>query len=210
MARPRAPFAFPCVFRDKNLPPSSYLEIEKSQKIEKKSFFQKRNIEMSKKTRSVSVGRPWSLDIERATTKNRLWRKVVFTGKHLQVVLMSVPPRQELGWEKHGRPKPTDQFFRVDADEASHGLLQMGKRKGQVDYEVELYDGMSAVVPGGYWHNVINTSRRHRLTFYTIYAPPHHAPNTIDRSHSDELRRERRDRKKKSHGGRRHRGRSRK
>ena len=69
----------------------------------------------------------WSTDIEDATIKNRFWRKVVHTSKNLQVVLMSVPPRQELGWEKHGRPKPTDQFFRV---ERGRGVLQVGREKG--------------------------------------------------------------------------------
>jgi mannose-6-phosphate isomerase-like protein (cupin superfamily) len=139
----------------------------------------------------------WSADIENDTINNKLWRKVVETGKHLQVVLMSVPPEQELGWERHGRPKPTDQFFRVDSPQG-HGVLQVGRKMGQVDDEIDLHDGIAAVVPGGMWHNVINDSRHHRLNFYTVYAPPHHPRDRVDRTKSDELRRERRRKKSRA------------
>lgn len=55
----------------------------------------------------------WSTNIEEDTVKNKKWRKVIYTGKHIQVVLMSVPPGEELGWEIHDDPE-TDQFFRVE------------------------------------------------------------------------------------------------
>jgi len=109
----------------------------------------------------------------------------------LQVVLMSVPSRQELGWERHSK---TDQFFRVDSDPKSRGLIQLGHRRRRkngnmemvVDEEIDLYDGVAVVVPAGRWHNVINESGKYRLNFYTIYAPPHHAANRVDRTKADE------------------------
>jgi mannose-6-phosphate isomerase-like protein (cupin superfamily) len=148
------------------------------------------NLDLKKEIDAEMV---WSENIEKATIENRFWRKVLHTSRSLQVVLMSVPVRQELGWEKHGGRESTDQFFRV---EQGRGVLQVGRKKGQVDEEIDLYDGVAAVVPGGKWHNVINESSRRRLNFYTIYAPPHHPRDRLDRTKSDESRRERKKRKK--------------
>jgi mannose-6-phosphate isomerase-like protein (cupin superfamily) len=137
---------------------------------------------MSSHLSSVGYLTAWGVDIEHETRTNRFWRRVIYTGKHLQVVLMSVPPMEDLGWERH---RDTDQFFRVDSPKAT-GAVLMGRKKGQVDKVVLLHDGSAAVVPAGYWHNVINTSESQPLNFYTIYSPPHHPPNRLQRTKQDE------------------------
>lgn len=128
----------------------------------------------------------WSTNIEEDTVKNKKWRKVIYTGKHLQVVLMSVPPGEELGWEIHDDPE-TDQFFRV---EKGRGEVLVERKDGSVKV-ANVKDGWSAVVPGGFYHNVVNLSKTNSLNFYTIYAPPHHPKGTMDRTKEDEKRRER-------------------
>jgi len=123
----------------------------------------------------------WTTDIEKATIKNKNWRKVIFTTPLMQVVLMSVPPKQELGWEKHPH---TVQFFRI---EAGHGVLST--RRGKKVTSTRLKNGTAAVVPKGLFHNVRNTSDQEPLQLYTIYTPAHHPPGTIDRTHADEIKR---------------------
>jgi mannose-6-phosphate isomerase-like protein (cupin superfamily) len=126
----------------------------------------------------------WSIDIENATLRNKFWRKVIFTGPHLQIVLMNIPPSQSLGWEKHS---DSDQFFRV---ESGIGALQTGTKAKKTEQKHLLKDGVASVVPVGVWHNIRNTSRTRPLQLYTIYSPPHHADKTSDRTHADEVKRE--------------------
>lgn len=127
----------------------------------------------------------FSTDIEKDTLKNKWWRKVISTTKHMQVVLMSVPPEEELGWEKH---HDTDQFFRI---EGGKGLLHTKTTMKSNDIvTTHLRDGISAVVPEGLYHNVVNTSKTKHLKLYSIYSPPHHPHLTIDRTHKDEIVRE--------------------
>lgn len=128
----------------------------------------------------------WSTNIEKDTLKNKDWRQVIYTGKHLQVVLMSVPPGEELGWEMHKNPD-TDQFFRV---EQGKGEILMTKSKDGKAKVFPIEDGWSTVVPGGVYHNVINLSQTKPLKFYTIYAPPHHPSKTVDHTKEDEKKRE--------------------
>lgn len=101
-------------------------------------------------------------DIERQTLDNTNFRHVVYTGKHMQLVLMSIAPGDDIGLETH---HDNDQFFRIESG------------KGQViidGNEYEISDGSAIVVPAGAQHNVINTSHSDALQLYTIYAPPHH------------------------------------
>ena len=125
----------------------------------------------------------WVEDIESATLKNKFWRDVLFTSDNLQVVVMSVPPKQSLGWEMH---RKSDQFFRI---EGGKGLFQIGEKEGgkvSPTQEALLEDGMVTVIPHGTWHNVTNTSSRSNLKFYAIYGPPHHRPGTRDTTHRAE------------------------
>lgn len=101
-------------------------------------------------------------NIEKDTEQNTNFRKVLYTGKNSQLVLMSLLPGEDIGSEIH---KENDQFFRFEAGEGE--VVIDGTR-----YDVA--DGDAVVVPAGAEHNVINTSSRKALQFYTIYSPAHH------------------------------------
>jgi mannose-6-phosphate isomerase-like protein (cupin superfamily) len=100
-------------------------------------------------------------DIEKDTIENDLFRKVLYTGKHLQLVLMSLKPGENIGMEHH----EADQFFRFD--EGIGEAIINGNR-----YDIK--DGDSIFVPGGAEHDIINTSDSEDLKLYTLYGPPNH------------------------------------
>lgn len=101
-------------------------------------------------------------NIEQATLTNNSFRKVVYTGKHAQLVLMSLRPGEEIGMEVH---ETTDQFFRF---EAGQGVVSIDGNEHPV------MDGSGVIIPAGARHNVANTSADMYLKFYTIYSPSHH------------------------------------
>jgi len=104
----------------------------------------------------------YTTNIEKDTLKNDNFRKVLYTGKHSQLVLMSLKPKQEIGMEVH---KDNDQFFR----------FERGIGKCIIDgNEYALSDGTVIIVPAGAEHNVINISETEDLKLYTIYSPAHH------------------------------------
>lgn len=111
--------------------------------------------------------RGYSANIERETVENSNFRKVVYTGKHCQLVLMSLKPGEDIGEEIHNE---NDQFFRFDAG--------VGKVKID-DNEYDVKDGSAIIVPAGANHNVINTSETEDLKLYTIYAPAHHKDGIV-------------------------------
>ncbi len=101
-------------------------------------------------------------NIEQLTKDNSAFRKVLYTGKNTQLVLMSLKPGEEIGAEVH---EENDQFFRFDA----------GAGRVVIDgNEYEVADGSAVIVPAGANHNVINTSATEDLKLYTLYSPPHH------------------------------------
>ncbi|MGZ4911475.1 MAG: cupin domain-containing protein [Halobacteriota archaeon] len=106
-------------------------------------------------------------DIEKATLENGNFRKVLYTSKHSQLVLMSLKPEEDIGMEVH---KDNDQFFR----------FEKGQGKCVIDgNEYELSDGVAVVVPAGAQHNIINTSKTEDLKLYTIYSPAHHKDGIV-------------------------------
>ncbi|OGZ71774.1 MAG: cupin [Candidatus Staskawiczbacteria bacterium RIFCSPLOWO2_01_FULL_37_25b] len=106
-------------------------------------------------------------NIEKNTLENENFRKVLYTSKHSQLVLMSLAPNEEIGMEVH---EDNDQFFR----------FEKGQGKCIVDgNEYEVKDGSAVVVPAGAQHNVINVSATERLSLYTIYSPAHHKDGII-------------------------------
>lgn len=106
-------------------------------------------------------------NIEEDTVANNDFRRVLYTSKHSQLVLMSLAPGTEIGSEVHG---DNDQFFRFEA----------GKGKVVIDdNEYEVSDGSAIVVPAGARHNVINTSDSEALKLYTLYSPPHHKDGIV-------------------------------
>ena len=106
-------------------------------------------------------------NIEKDTLENGNFRKVLYTGKHSQLVLMSLKPNEEIGMEVH---EENDQFFR----------FEKGQGKCIIDgNEYELSDGVAVVVPAGAQHNIINTSSEEELKLYTIYSPAHHKDGVV-------------------------------
>jgi mannose-6-phosphate isomerase-like protein (cupin superfamily) len=106
-------------------------------------------------------------NIEKLTLENDNFRKVLYTGKNSQLVLMSLKPLEEIGAEVH---EENDQFFRF---EAGHGRVTSD---GNV-YEVT--DGDAVIVPAGANHNVENISSDEELKMYTIYSPAHHKDGIV-------------------------------
>jgi len=113
------------------------------------------------------------IDLEKETLKNGDFRRVLYTGKHSQLVLMSLRPGEEIGLEKHDT---VDQFFRFEKGE---GVVTIDGN----EYKVK--DGSGVIVPSGAMHNVINTSKKSELKLYTIYSPPEHIDKTIRRTKAD-------------------------
>lgn len=105
--------------------------------------------------------------IERLTLDNTDYRRVLYTGPHSQLVLMSLMPGEEIGMEVH---EENDQFFR----------FEQGRGKCIIDgNEYEVADGDAIVVPAGAQHNVINASDSEELKLYTIYSPAHHQKDVV-------------------------------
>ncbi|BDA65667.1 cupin domain-containing protein [Actinomyces capricornis] len=116
--------------------------------------------------------KPNAFDIETATTENTTYRTVAWTGKYLQVTLMSIPVGESIGLETHPE---TDQFLRIDAGQ---GRYVMGPSQDDLNFTQEVSDGWSIQVPAGTWHDIINTGEE-PLRLYTVYAPVHHAQGIV-------------------------------
>jgi mannose-6-phosphate isomerase-like protein (cupin superfamily) len=112
-------------------------------------------------------------NIERDAVKNKNFRKVLYTAKHCQLVLMSLKPKEEIGLETHPE---NDQFFRF---EAGRGRVEIDGNK----YTVK--DGDAVIIPAGAKHNVINTSATEDLRMYTIYSPPHHKDQIVRKTKAE-------------------------
>jgi Mannose-6-phosphate isomerase len=114
----------------------------------------------------------YTVNIEELALENELFRKVLYTSRHLQLVLMSIPVEGEIGAETH----ELDQFIRVEE----------GDGKALLDgVEHPLEDGSIVVIPAGTLHNIINTSTSDALKLYTLYGPPEHKDGTIHKTKED-------------------------
>jgi mannose-6-phosphate isomerase-like protein (cupin superfamily) len=113
-------------------------------------------------------------NIEDDTVKNKDFRRVLYTGKNSQLVLMSLRPREEIGEEVH----TLDQFIRV---ETGSGVAILD------GVEHKISDGTAVVIPAGTKHNVINNSDGDELKLYTVYSPPEHRDRTIHKTKADAL-----------------------
>lgn len=117
-------------------------------------------------------------NIEKLTEENENFRKVLYTGKESQLVLMSLNPKEDIGEEVHAE---NDQFFRFEA----------GEGKVIIDgNEYTVGDGDAVVVPKGASHNVLNTSDTNKLKFYTIYSPAHHKDGIVRATKEEALQNE--------------------
>ncbi|WP_440951377.1 cupin domain-containing protein [Methanosphaerula subterraneus] len=117
-------------------------------------------------------------DIEKETKKNTDFRRVLYTGKFSQLVLMSLKPGEEIGEEVHD---DVDQFFRFEEGE---GAVVID------DAEHKVKDGSAVVVPSGAKHNVLNTSKTADLKLYTIYSPPEHQDKVVRKTRKEALDKE--------------------
>lgn len=117
-------------------------------------------------------------NIEQLTRDNADFRRVLYTAKHCQLVVMSLQPGEEIGVETHTE---NDQFFRF---ETGNGEVRIDGHTYRVG------DGSAIIVPAGAEHNVINTSSTEALKLYTLYTPPHHKDGIVRATKEDALARE--------------------
>ena len=110
----------------------------------------------------------FSENIERLTVENQDFRRVLYTGKNLQLVLMTLPPGCDIGEEVH---EDIDQFFRIEEGEGEVWIDGVANR---------VEDDFAVIVPAGARHNVVNTGSN-PLRLYTIYGPPEHKEGTLHR-----------------------------
>lgn len=112
-------------------------------------------------------------NIEKLTRANINFRTVLYTGKHSQLVLMTLPPKEEIGEETH---TDNDQFFRVE--EGVGSVVIDGAAH-------EISDGTAMIIPAGAKHNVINMSPTEALKMYTLYSPAHHKDGIVHRTKAE-------------------------
>jgi mannose-6-phosphate isomerase-like protein (cupin superfamily) len=117
-------------------------------------------------------------NIEKLTIENENFRKVLYTGAHMQLVLMSLNPLEDIGLEVHTE---NDQFFRFEKGEGKVIV-------GETEYIVA--DGDTVIVPAGTQHNVINMSDSEDLKMYTIYTPAHHKDGIVRSTKKDAMENE--------------------
>ena len=108
-------------------------------------------------------------DVMKATIANDDFRRVLYTGKHLQLVLMTLQPGEEIGAEVH---QDRDQFFRFEEGE---GTVDIDGKANSVE------DDFAVIVPAGARHNVRNTGDG-PLRFYTLYGPPEHKDKAVHKT----------------------------
>ncbi|MFN0062497.1 MAG: cupin domain-containing protein [Myxococcaceae bacterium] len=112
-------------------------------------------------------------NIEDMTLENTLFRQVLFTGPHVQLVVMALKPGEDIGVETHDK---VDQFIRV---EAGSGVAVLNGK------EHILKDGSAVVIPAGTKHNIINGSRTAVLKLYSLYSPPEHPDGTVHKTKAE-------------------------
>jgi len=114
------------------------------------------------------------LNIEEETEKNTDYRRVLYTGNYMQLVVMNIKPGDEIGSEVHG----LDQFIRV---EEGMGIAMLNNG----DTKYELKEDFAIIIPAGTMHNIINSGDSD-LKVYTIYSHPEHKEGTIQKTKADE------------------------
>ncbi len=115
---------------------------------------------------------PFVININEASKQNNMYRTTLWTGKHLQLTLMSINPGEDIGLEIHS---DVDQFLRI---EQGQGVAQMGKSKDNLTFKRNVQDDFAIFIPAGTWHNVTNTGSI-PLKLYSIYTPPNHPFGTV-------------------------------
>jgi mannose-6-phosphate isomerase-like protein (cupin superfamily) len=122
--------------------------------------------------------RIWADNIEDLTEGNETFRTVLWTGKHSELTIMSIPAGSEIGLEVH---PDHDQFLRV---EEGKGQVKAGPSQDDLSETYDVEDDWAFIVPAGTWHNVINTGSK-PLKLYTVYSPANHAPGTVHKTKAE-------------------------
>lgn len=115
---------------------------------------------------------PFVTNIQRAAIHNTNLRTALWTGKYLQLTLMSIPVGGEIGLEAHS---DLDQFLRL---EMGRGLVKMGASSDKLNYQANVSSGYVVFIPAGTYHNLINVGST-PIKLYSIYAPPQHPRGTV-------------------------------
>lgn len=123
---------------------------------------------------------PWVVDIEDLTKENTNFRTAKWTGKHLQMTVMSIPVGGEVGLEKHGH---IDQFLRIERGTAR---VMMGPEKDQFELDQTVEDDWAIFIPAGTWHNIVNTGDED-LKLYSIYSPAEHPHGTVHETYQEAM-----------------------
>ncbi|HSM50357.1 MAG TPA: cupin domain-containing protein [Thermoanaerobaculia bacterium] len=121
---------------------------------------------------------PWVVDIEDLTVGNVHFRATKWTGRDLQMTVMSIEPGGEIGLEKHDEG---DQFIRVEKGKAR---VVMGASRDEMTFDRRVSDDWAILIPAGLWHNIINEGDE-PLKVYVIYAPPEHPAGTVHRTREE-------------------------
>jgi len=133
------------------------------------------NLQQYRQNQTDSGPEPYVVNIERATEQNKNFRTALWTGSHLQLTVMSIPPKGDIGLEIHPN---TDQFIRI---EEGRGIVKMGKNQNNLDFQRPVDGSTAIIIPAGTWHNLYNTGSK-PLKLYSIYAPPQHPRGTVHRT----------------------------
>ena len=121
---------------------------------------------------------PFVFNINHATNMNRNFRTAIWTGRDMQLTLMSIPVGCDIGVEMHPN---VDQFIRVESGRAR---VYMGSCKNDLKEKAFANENYAILIPAGTWHNIINTGN-YPLKLYSLYAPPQHPFGTVHRTKKD-------------------------
>lgn len=126
---------------------------------------------------------PYVTNIEETAIQNQNFRTAVWTGCHLQMTVMSIPPCGEIGREVHSN---TDQLIRVEQGTA---VVKIGECANHPDFQQNMCQGDAVFIPAGTWHNIVNIGRN-ALKVSSVYAPPNHRRGTVHCTKEDAEREE--------------------
>ncbi len=140
--------------------------------------------------RKADVGRridfgpaPFVVNVNQAARENDNFRRALWTGNHLQMTLMSIPPGGDIGVERHPQ---LDQTIRV---EEGQGRVMMGRSRENWELQRMVGPGCVVFIPAGAWHNLVNTESR-PLKLSSVYAPPQHPWGTVHKTKEEAMEHE--------------------
>lgn len=138
-----------------------------------------RNCNTSEHPEIRDYGRePFAFNIHHAATKNQTFRTTLWTGNHLQLTLMSIPVKIDIGVEMH---PDVDQFVRVESGRAK---VYFGNSRNSLREAEVVNENYAILIPAGTWHNIVNIGNC-PLKVYSLYAPPQHPFGTVHKTKAD-------------------------